>query len=163
HFFGVFTFPATLRRISGSRRRMDKMPRSMKTTSHHIIEHWRPGQEQAFTRTELLAVVAVLAVLACLVLPAFPNPRTGAPRAACINNLRQLAASLSLYESEFHQYPTAVEWQGIALPTYARGLRPRLPKNRTVLICPERTAEVGNTSGAMVFDLFSYGYNGAGT
>jgi prepilin-type processing-associated H-X9-DG protein len=134
----------------------------MKTTLDHSFR--RGGQQQAFTRTDLLALVAVLGLLGCLVLPAFPHSKAHTRRAACVNNLRQLATSLDLYAGEFQQYPISVEWEALAIANYAGRLRPHLARNPDVLVCPERVEEVESTPGAFTpLELFSYGYNGAGT
>ncbi|HMP76977.1 MAG TPA: prepilin-type N-terminal cleavage/methylation domain-containing protein [Kiritimatiellia bacterium] len=48
----------------------------------------------AFTLVELLAVVAIIAVLAALLMPALANSRSAALASRCKSNLRQVAAGL---------------------------------------------------------------------
>lgn len=54
----------------------------------------------AFTLLELLVVVAVIALLIATVLPALAYTSDKTKRAACRNNLRQLAVAMTLYASE---------------------------------------------------------------
>ena len=57
-----------------------------------------------FTLLELLVVMAIVAVLAGLLLPAVSVARRRAQRAACISNLRQCAIALNLYLQDFGDY-----------------------------------------------------------
>jgi type II secretory pathway pseudopilin PulG len=56
--------------------------------------------QRAFTRAELLAVVAVLAVLAFVVLPALANSRPRSARVVCANNLRQIGMAFQLWGND---------------------------------------------------------------
>ncbi len=54
----------------------------------------------AFTLLELLVVVAVMAILAALLLPALAKARTRGQSVACLNNTRQLALAWTLYADD---------------------------------------------------------------
>ncbi len=54
----------------------------------------------AFTLLELLVVVAVIALLVATVLPALALTSDKTKRAACRNNLRQIAVAMTLYAAE---------------------------------------------------------------
>jgi prepilin-type N-terminal cleavage/methylation domain-containing protein/prepilin-type processing-associated H-X9-DG protein len=59
-----------------------------------------PLPRPAFTLVELLVVVAVIAVLAALLLPALSSTRVPAQRANCASNLHQLGLAAQLYWDE---------------------------------------------------------------
>lgn len=60
---------------------------------------------EAFTLIELLLVIAMIAVLAGLLLPALGRARSAADSAVCKGNLRQLALGLEIYAGDHDSYP----------------------------------------------------------
>lgn len=62
---------------------------------------------QGFSLVELLVVIAVIAILAGLLLPAIQAGRESARRATCQHNLRQLAVAVLNYESGSRRLPAA--------------------------------------------------------
>lgn len=62
-------------------------------------------QRKLFTLIELLIVIAILAILAGLLLPALNSARKTAKSAACKNNLKQLGLAFFQYEQESGRLP----------------------------------------------------------
>jgi len=65
----------------------------------------------AFTMIELLVVVAIIAILASLLLPALDRARDKAKTAACVNNLRQLSAAVLLYAYDYNDWVPGANWE----------------------------------------------------
>jgi type II secretory pathway pseudopilin PulG len=66
-----------------------------------------PGSRIWFTLIELLTVVAIIAILVALLLPALSMARQKARRVVCINNLNQLGKACGVYASDFDgRFPT---------------------------------------------------------
>ncbi|MBI4027545.1 MAG: prepilin-type N-terminal cleavage/methylation domain-containing protein [Verrucomicrobia bacterium] len=67
------------------------------------------SRRPAFTLVELLVVVAIIALLAAMLLPALKNAREAAKKTGCVHNLKQIGQLIHLYANDNNgQAPTGV-------------------------------------------------------
>jgi hypothetical protein len=72
--------------------------------------------DRAFTLTELLAVIATLAMVVLVVLPALGRSSNGSVRAVCFNNLRQMGMAVGMYANDNVDYLAFCNWDGGMAP-----------------------------------------------
>lgn len=65
-------------------------------------------KQRAFTLLELLIVIAIIAVLAGLLLPALSQAKEKARRVSCTSNLKQIVLAMHQYAMDYGAYPWRV-------------------------------------------------------
>ena len=95
---------------------------------------------RAFTLVETLVVIAVIALIAAMLLPALSKARQSGRRTACASNLRQITVALSIYtcenEGDFPTFNQTNRWPSQLHRGY---------ENFDVLLCPsDRTPPARN-------------------
>lgn len=118
--------------------------------------------------TELLVVIAVIAVLAAMLLPGFSRARDRARGAACQSNLKQIGLAFMLYRSDYDEcYPCTGNpdlWMGRYWRAVLQGYVPGSPissaltgptQHSDVFLCPS------DTTAPEQWERTSYAYSAA--
>lgn len=72
----------------------------------------RGPSKAGFTLVELLVVIAVIAILASLILPALGRAKAQAARTICLSNQHQIGFAYHMYTSDNSEsYPAQLDWQ----------------------------------------------------
>ena len=89
-------------------------------------------KKHSFTLIELLIVIAIIAILAAMLLPARNQARQRASSISCMSNLKQTGFALSVYADSFNDYfpaplyfqeaPYQIPWVGMLLLTQSTGM-----------------------------------------
>jgi prepilin-type N-terminal cleavage/methylation domain-containing protein/prepilin-type processing-associated H-X9-DG protein len=142
--------------------------------------HFAPSQA-GFTMTELMIVIAIMAILSAILLPALSKGRSRSQAISCLNNLRQLQICWQMYEQDYDVLPannhvngtkflagmsdtTGASWcPGDAridttTENIERGQLFRYNKSTAIYHCPSDNSKAnGAIGGAQILRTRSYG------
>jgi prepilin-type N-terminal cleavage/methylation domain-containing protein/prepilin-type processing-associated H-X9-DG protein len=133
------------------------------------------GKKNGFNLVELLVVIAGIAVLAALLLPALSKSKSRAQSIACLNNLRQLSACWHLYAGDYNDLLTpnnniaggapGSSWcQGTGIletntALIEAGLLFSYNRSTALYRCPADLSRVVSLGGTRLSELRSRSYN----
>lgn len=115
-----------------------------------------------FTLIELLIVIAIIAILAGMLLPALNQARQSAQKAGCISNLKQLVTAEMLYSDSYNGYLTGGMNMGAAYPWWYANLIGHKFATTSLMECKANTFNTVPTTSTETYDSKYYAHSSLG-
>ncbi|MFZ2657781.1 MAG: prepilin-type N-terminal cleavage/methylation domain-containing protein [Victivallales bacterium] len=116
---------------------------------------------RGFTLIELLIVIAIIAILAAMLLPALKNAQDYAKRASCMSNIKQVFSFSSFFSDDFNDYLPPASWSGRD-PLHIHGLYALYKMDGKSLACQSISIpvpETGSSAAGNYGNSTTYGLN----
>lgn len=95
-----------------------------------------PRASRAFTLVELMVVIAIIAILVGLLLPALGSAKARARQIACLSNLRQIGLAMTLYADDHQGWLPTTTHGGATNQSWIFTLASYLGDVDSIRICP---------------------------
>ena len=129
------------------------------------LSRWRIMQRKGFsmkrefTLIELLIVIAVIAILTSLLLPALNKARERGKSVSCISRIRQCGIASLVYSDSFDGYLCPTGWEGLDLapqPWSTTLLNLKLVDPRGIRECPSMAPSPTGSSMSRTYGMVAY-------